>query len=352
MRVWLDALTSKQALIMNHLERKLMKEGHEAIITCRNYDYVVSLLKLKGSRPVVYGGYGETLEDKIRAGLERERFFVDLWEVRGRPDVHVSLTSPEAIRVAFRLKVPVIALSDSPHSIYVNKLTMPLADVVITPKCTPKEAYAYAVRPERIVQFDGLFEVMWIKGASYSPYDVRDLGLEPFSYIVLRPEEKKASYYPGGYEQPTKIGKLVKAVIEETELKVVVFPRYRDQGEYLRRLSGRRVLIPPRAVNTIPLLKYAVMVITGGGTMATEAALLGTPAITFFPRKLDVMRYLEGKGFPLIHIAGLEDVLKEALRIMRDHEAYRMDTESMLKEVEEPTDLIIEHIEELGGIRS
>ncbi len=347
MKIWLDALTSKQALIMHHLEKEFLKRNHEVVITCRNYDYLVSLLRLKGSSPLIFGRYGETLEDKIRAGLEREMFFVNIWEKEGKPHLHISLTSPEAVRVAFRLKIPIIVLSDSPHSIYVNKLTMPLADLIIIPKCTPKEAYSYATNPEKIVQFDGLFEVMWIKSSHLSPTNLKALNIKPYEYIVIRPEEKKASYYFAKYEKPTRVDTLIKEVLDNTNVKIVAFPRYPDQRKFLASFPSERVIIPDTAVDSLPLLKYAIAVITGGETMATEAALLGTPAISFFPRRLHVMDYLIEKGFPFFHITDMKHLADLVLKIIDAPFKYHMDVEAKLRSLEDPTTIITRSAEEL-----
>ncbi len=354
MKVWFDALTSKQALIAVYLKRTFEAHDHKFLITCRNYDYLVSLMRLYGVEPIVYGSYGETLEAKVRTGLEREIFLLNLWS-SSKPHVHISLTSPEASRIAFRLKIPIVLLTDSPHSIYVNKLTIPLADVLITPACIPKSAFTHLIDPNRIVQFKGLFEVMWIKDlakAEKEPLLEPPLGLRPLRYVVIRPEERKASYYQAIGEEPTSACCIISQILDETDLKVVFFPRYSDQREYVSKLFrqhiGRRIIIPDKAMRAPPLLYNAVAVITGGLTMATEASLLGTPAITYFPKSLPVMEFLIERGSPLMHVHSAYKASELLSKILNSPRRYRKDTRPLLELLEDPSYLILAKAEEIS----
>lgn len=349
MRVWFDALTSKQALIAVHLKLHFEAHNHEFLVTCRDYDYIVSLFRKKGIEPVICGTYGETLEEKVIAGLKRELFFVKLWSHEGKPSIHISLTSPEASRIAFRLKIPIILLTDSPHSIYVNKLTIPLADALITPICIPKSSFNYLIEPSKIIQFNGLFEVMWVKRYLHGKPKSPPLGLRPSSYIVVRPEEKKASYYESKSPEPTVAAKIISHILKETDLTVIFFPRYKDQEHYIRKMFGKKVIIPVNALDSLPLLQNALTVVTGGLTMATEASLLGTPAITFFPRELPVMRYVMDKGLPLFHLRDLDQVTSLILKIYDAPRKYRMESAHVLNLMEDPSSLIVSKAEELCG---
>ena len=40
---WFDAVTAKEPLLFNAIAKELEQLGHEAIFTCRDYDYVASL---------------------------------------------------------------------------------------------------------------------------------------------------------------------------------------------------------------------------------------------------------------------------------------------------------------------
>lgn len=82
-------------------------------------------------------------------GIERQLALLDV--VRDF-DVHVSLTSPDAVRVAFGLGKPIIALTDTAHSYFVNKLTLPLASTVIVPSAIPMSEWAKYIPVLRLIR--------------------------------------------------------------------------------------------------------------------------------------------------------------------------------------------------------
>ena len=344
---WADALTSKQALLFSLLHRELTRRGHELLITCREYDYVVKLLRLKGITPKVIGKYGgSALSSKLGASLKRELVLVrELSDLK--PSAHVSFTSPEGSRAAFKMQIPILLLTDSPHSVYVNSLTIPLANTVIVPEATPPEEYGPYFRLVRFRVFKGVFEAMWAKRLMPSKALLDSLGLEPFTYVVFRTEESKASYYPlRGHRAPTAITPLVRMVVEEG-LKAVVFARYPDQEKALEAEFKGRILIPRDAVDGLSLAYYALAVVSGGSTMATEAALVGTPGITLFPKEIHIVKYLSKKGFPLYNLR-MEEASNKLKDIIDKGEGSKVDTTDKLATLEDPMEAIIRTLEEVA----
>jgi Uncharacterized protein conserved in archaea len=98
-KVWFDALTAKQARIAAVLSVVGRDEGVEFLITCRRYDYIEEVLDMYNLRYVCIGQHGESARDKLVRGIERQLALLDV--VRGF-DVHVSLTSPDAIKGCLR----------------------------------------------------------------------------------------------------------------------------------------------------------------------------------------------------------------------------------------------------------
>lgn len=78
-------------------------------------------------------------------------------------------------------------------------------------------------------------------------------------------------------------------------IDIIYLPRNREE----RLLTdGLEVYIPPKALDGLNLCHFAQAVLTGSGTMAREAAILGVPAVSFFPRNklLSVDNDLISKG--------------------------------------------------------
>ncbi len=150
-------------------------------------------------------------------------------------DVHISLTSPDAIRVAFGLGKPIIALTDTAHSYFVNKLTLPLANTVIAPSAIPMSEwgrYIPSAEIDKVRTFDGVFELMWINRFKPTGNSINRLGLKSREFIVIRFEESRASYYGYGDRSQLLIRMARRAL--ENGYYVVIFPRYPYQEELIK----------------------------------------------------------------------------------------------------------------------
>ncbi len=345
--IWLEALTPKQALLMSKIAKLLIDSGFDILVTTRKYDYTVGIFNIHNVPAHIIGEYGGgSLEGKLRSSLERQIKLLNIVGVY-KPDVHVSFTSPESTRVAFGLKIPIVLLTDTPHSTPVNKLTIPLAEAVITPICTRNSWLKLGYNVDYFKFFDGIFEVAWILGFKPNKVVLANMNLKEYEYVIVRPEEKKASYYmsyANRYSEPTFFTAILDYVINELNLKVVFFPRYRDQLVFVKDRYGDSVLIPKESVDLQSLEAYARAIVTGGSTIAVEGALQGVPSVTLFPRRIETVDYLKKLGFPIFHIPVFSMDFRQVLNIVENAEQYRRNVHEILKNLENPLPLIIDEI--------
>ncbi len=319
---WLDMLTPKQVLLMSAIAEKLSRKGFDIIFTSRKYDYVTTLIEKKGLKVLFFGEHGgASLINKLVASTKRTYLIAEYFKENGiYPDLLVSLSSPEATRVGFGLGIPVLTLNDAPHAVAVGKLTFSMSSKLIVPSCIPREKYfTLGATDEKIVQYNGLDEVSYIKNFQPSNEVFDELGLDKNDdYIVARTEESKAAYMynltkPGA----TILDRIFEKIFAKyPEIKSIVFPRYEEQKRKLESKFGDRIIIPKKAVDSLSLMYHAKLVITGGGTMGREASLMGVPSISYFPLHLDIEEYLEKKGFPMHHLYKFDDVLSTMMTIL------------------------------------
>ncbi len=341
-KIWLDALTPKQALLATSLARVLVSKGYNILLTVRDYDYTVRVAEKQGFKPVIVGGYGGSrLIGKLVADIDRMRNLVNIIE-RESPQALIAYPSPSAARIAFGLKIPYIALTDSPHSVPASRLSLSLADIVVFSYCIPRrsiEVYTYS--STRLIQYNGFDELEWIKTEKPDINVIKELGLEEKKYVVVRLEERYAAYYPR--ENAVRVSEIVEKLAEKTT--IVALPRYGDQWDELQDLRNVIVLSDP--VHGVSLEYYAAAVVSGGGTMTREAALLGVPGINLFPRRLIVDECVMKLGFPLYKASSIDEALELLNNILRDPDKFRVDTKHMLDQMEKPSDILVELLEEL-----
>jgi predicted glycosyltransferase len=324
--IWLDALTPKQARLSAALASKLTDRGYKVFITARDYDYTVAVLRRfapPSARLEVVGGYGgATRQGKLKAELERSYGLVDTVSSLN-PCMLIAYPSPSATRVAFGLGIPVTILFDSPHAYHVNRLAATLADHIVYSDFIPRDQVVKYVLSSftKLYSYHGVDELEYVMDyvirSSSKPSN--ELNLEPLSYVVVRPAEYKAAYYES--LKPPAIEVLVKWLASKG-VKVVVFPRYEEQQIVFKSINN--VVIPSNAVDTLPLIDEAIAVVTGGATLAREAALLGTPGLTLYPGEIAVSKALEDLGLPHFHLRSIEEAKQLLESIIRDPDLHRV----------------------------
>lgn len=356
MIIWFEALTAKEPLLFDSMAKELEKEGHEVFFTCREYDYVVSLFELLGREVKVLGKHGGgTLYGKLLAGNERIRLLAHyikekMGEKNKKPDYHITFGSPESTRVAFGLGIPVINVNDSPHAWAVGKLTIPLSKYLVYSASIPKERwFALGGVEEQLKPYNGIDEVAWIRNFVPQEGVLDELGLDKNeNYIVGRPEESSAAYMlENGRAGETYLDIILEEIYQTYEGKTVIFPRYPEQKDKLLKRFGEKVIIPKKAVDTLSLYYYSDLCITGGATMAREAAALGIPSISYFPKPLDVLEYISSIGIPLYNEYTLESAIKRSKQLLEtsiNKEELKLKTKNILAKLESPIAKILELI--------
>ena len=123
--------------------------------------------------------------------------------------------------------------------------------------------------------------------------------------VVIRPPAPWTAYHR--FEN-TLFDEVLERVSSHEQTFIVFLPRMRVQGEAARQLGYSNLCVPPRALDGPNLLYHADLVISAGGTMNREAAVLGTPAYTVFKGALGAVdRYLMERG-RLVQVRSREDL--------------------------------------------
>lgn len=350
MLIWFDVNTPKQALLFTAMGKKIAGLGFEHIITAREYDVTVGILHRLNQDFILVGKHGGgTLKGKLVASIEKMKNVVDFFDQNDiTPDLAVHFASPEAARIAFGLGIKNICVHDTPHSIYTIKLSIPFSDYLIIPSAIPKVYYTSYISEHRIYPYNGVDALEWINNVRPDISILNRLGIAKGDRIVVfRPEEGFASYYLKYTKgKPLTTGmKILKHILNKHEdVKVVFLGRYREHFDAIKDSFNDRVIIPKETVLGLDLYPKADIVITGGGTMALEAALLGIPSLTYFPSHLYLPFFLKTQGFPIEHITILDAALKYIDNVLKDPLEYRVKTDNIIKKLETPSSKIVEII--------
>lgn len=340
MKVWIDILTPKELLFFAPMAKKLRKK-HEVTCTGRKYRELTNLSKIYKFGLKSVGRHGGKLrESKLRASISRMKMLQGMME-KQRPDLVVSFCSPEAARVAYGLGINHIGYNDAAHETAHMKLSVPFLQKLLIPRFIPKSAFArYGIAHKDIIRYNA------IDGAMTLRYKVPPGQKPPFprnkKVILIRTEEEQAAYLL--HKKVGLDGIIERLIQDHGDKEIVILPRYAEQIKRLRGMFGKRARVLADSYDGKLLLTNSDVFIGSGGTMTTEAGLLGIPTIFYNAVPNVVLSYMTRKNLVKME----EDpgrISRLVEKMLRDDRAVyvkraKMHTQSM----EDPYDTLLNAI--------
>jgi predicted glycosyltransferase len=182
-----------------------------------------------------------------------------------------------------------------------------MADYVMVPKVAEN---IFSEHFENVITYPGYKEHIYI--ADFQP-NHNFLKQIPFEeYVVLRPKSLTSLYV---LHNGSLVPELLR-VFEKEGINVVYLPRNEAEKKLAKGFDN--VYVPPKALDGLNLIHYSRATLTGSGTMAREAAVMGVPAVSFFPgeRLLAVDIDLVEKK-KMLHSRDAEEILNYVLENWR-----------------------------------
>ena len=268
MRVMIGIAHPKQVHLWKNIVNNLEKDGHEVKIIVWKKDITLYLLNVYGFEYEVVGKNYKGLRKKAY-GLFESDFKAFRVAIRFKPDILLS-GSPTLAHVGKVIGKPYIFLIDTEHASLAYWLTHPFSDVICTPSCFKRK-----INSKKHVAFNGYFELAYLHPNYFNPDPtvLDDIGLsKDDKFIIIRFVSWSASHDIGRYgiSQEMRVKYISKL---EKYGKVFIV----SEGELEKQLERYELRLAPEKFHS--LLSYAQLYIGEGGSIATEAAILGTPSI-------------------------------------------------------------------------
>jgi len=269
MKILFETVDTAHVHFFKHVVLRLQEQGHEVLITARQKDITVEILeKLKLPYQCIsrrgkssWGLACELLKRQARLyGIAR----------RWKPDVMVAKNGGPAIGlVGFLLRIPRIVFEDTEHARLQRLFGLPLATKIVT-----GDGYLHD-HGRRQIRYKGIWNQAYLNPDCFTP-DPKILSQYGLSadqpYIVMRTLAWEAAHDLGfegistqslqtAVEKLSPFGRVL--ICSETPLPASLEP-YRNP-------------LPHEHVHH--LLTFAQLYLGEGGSMSSEAAILGTPSI-------------------------------------------------------------------------
>ena len=284
-RIWVDLTNTAHVLVLRPLVEALEEDGHEVELTARPLSHTVELLEDWGHPFTVVGRHGGAGRfGKARAATGRVAQLLR-WARRRRFGAGLAHASTDLPPVCRALRIPNTTAFDYEWAALQHHANCRLATRVLVPDAIPLERLApYGARPPKLVRYPGLKEEYYLAGFEPDPALLAELGVDATQPIAIVRTAPSYALYLGGAESALLPGVLRRLAAEGAQ--TVVLARTDEQRAATRALGLPRVVVPDRAVDGRSLVALGDVLVSAGGTMNREAAVLGTPVWSIFEGRL------------------------------------------------------------------
>lgn len=336
LRVLFDITHPADVHLFRHVMQRLQGEGHRVLVATRDKDVTLRLLDELGIDHVCLSRMGSGL---VGMGVELLQRHVKMFglALRFRPDVMMARMGISIGPTGMILRIPRLVIEDSEHAKLQLILSVPFATKILTGFGYLKDYGA------RQLRFQGMPVQAYMAPEVFTP-DASVLaryGVDVEKpYIVLRAVSWQAVHDRG------------LSGASDAELADVC-GRLEQFGRVL--ISSERPL-PPRFrqyENPVPtahmhdLLAYAALYIGEGGTMAAEAAVLGTPSVYCNPLRTGYLLDLENRWELLYNTESLSEGVAVAERLLRQQhlrETWRIRARQLRQESDDVCEFMVRAI--------
>jgi uncharacterized protein len=297
MNIWIDLANSPHVLFFKPIIHELETKGHNVFVTHRNFAQTSRLCKIYGINSTeigIHGGQGviQKIWNIIGRALQLRNFANER-----RIDIAVSHNSYAHCIAAKFLGLRYITMMDYEYQ-PANHINFRLADEILVPFIFElKDICKYGARWKKLTKYPGFKEEVYLwqfeRDRNFWFKEFPELDSKKIMCTV-RPPATMAAYH--NFENPI-FNELLRFLLSHKDVQVIFFPRIEEQRREYSRLFPK-LFIAAKTVDGAQLVANSDLVISGGGTMNREAAMLGTPAYTIYAGKMgsvDTFLIKEGK---------------------------------------------------------
>lgn len=247
---------------------EMEKRSHSISVTARRKDVVESLLK---HYKIDYTLRGALKGSMLNKALDLPRIDIKMMRIirRNNIDYVLGILNPYVAQSAFFSGRESFTFNDTEYAKLAVRLTVPFTTKVLTPSCYMNELGAKQVR------YEGYHELAYLHPNRFTPDPaiLDELGVSKGDkFVIVRFVSWAATHDVGhaGITIENKI-KAVKSFSKHARVFIT------SEAELPRNLEQHRIAIPPHRIHHA--MYYATLLYGESSTMASECAVLGTPAI-------------------------------------------------------------------------
>jgi len=229
------------------------------------------------------------------------------------------------------LRIPNSTMFDYEWAALQHHVNCRLANRVLVPDAIPAERLArYGARPPKLIRYPGLKEEYYMADFEPDTAVLDELGVNRELLLCVVRTAPSYALYLGGSETPL-LPRVLQQVVENEGAQAVVLARTPEQRQAIHALGLERVIVPERAVDGRSLVAFADALVSAGGTMNREAAVLGTPVWSIFEGRLGAVDETLAREGRLRFLSDPAEIKIERKPPGRTEERVRRDPRKLLE---------------------
>ena len=294
--------------LFRNLYFKLIKENNEVIILYKDKEQTRSLLNIYKIPGIKIGSNKKGFLSKL-IGLCFEFFNVFKISYSFKPDLFLGGASPVIGLCSFIFRSKYISFSDTEHAKLTWFLSKIFIDIIITPKCFLKNL------GDKHIRIDGYKELAYLYPKYFKPDTsvLKDLNLSKNDKIIILRFISWEAIHDIGHNGFSNNNKYEAVKILSKYGKVFIS----SESRLPKDLEELRLNISPEKIHS--LIYFSSLFFGESGTMATEAAILGTPSVrvSSLSKLLGNFKELNEKYGLIYYYDNFQDGLNKSINILK-----------------------------------
>jgi uncharacterized protein len=293
-KIWIDLSNSPHILFFQPIIKKFEQEGIEYLITIRDFAQTEELTDLYKYTYTKIGKHSKGKNIFKLFNILGRAYRLRSWARDKNFTLALNHSSYSQIIAAKSLKIPIITLMDYEYQ-PANHISFRLSDYLFVPNSFSGSIFRkYGANADKVYKYNGIKEELYLSNFKpeedflntlYKNIDV-DIPFSEFKnkvIITIRPPATMAAYHQ--FENLLFYDLL--SYIDKFENIIIVYlPRNINQKKEIEGKKFLNIYCLNKVLDGKNLIYHSDIIISAGGTMNREAAILGTPAYTVFAGKI------------------------------------------------------------------
>lgn len=245
---------------------KILNTHHEVYFIARDKEIVFKILEEENVEYYCFGKHYKNIVGKLLGSIEIFYTYYKLLK-KIKPDLLISKASPYSTMLGELMNIKSVIFPDSEIVVLTNKIVSKFADVIITPRSF---AHSFGEKKHKV---SGFFEETYLSEDVFTPNPKikKILAPEDQLYAILRFVSWNANHDIGKSAVSTEV---IEKIISKIKDRMTIY--ITSEAKLPPSLAKYSLPIPKNEIHSA--LYYASLYIGDSQSMATESALLGTPA--------------------------------------------------------------------------